>query len=82
MPIIHVYPGLPAAKAGLTGARRVSRREVELGDIITFVDDTRVRSRDDYLTALETHEPGDTVTIRTRRGDEELSFEVELIESQ
>ncbi|GHD09650.1 2-alkenal reductase [Halioglobus japonicus] len=82
VPIVHVYPGLPAAEAGLTGARRVSRREVELGDIITHVDGVRVRNRDDYLSALEKRKPGDTVTIRTRREEEELSFEVRLIESQ
>lgn len=82
VPIAHVYPGLPAAEAGLTGARRVNRQEVELGDVITHIDGTRVRNRDDYLTALEKHEPGDEVTITTRRGDEELQFEVELIESQ
>ncbi len=82
VPIAHVYPGLPAAEAGLIGARRVSRQEVELGDVITHIDGTRVRNRDDYLTALEPHEPGDKVTITTRRDDEELRFEVELIESQ
>ena len=82
VPIVHVYPGLPAAEAGLTGARRVSRREVELGDVITHVDDVRVHNRDDYLTALEQHKPGDQVSIRTRRGEEEMQFKVELIESQ
>ncbi len=82
VPIVHVYPGLPAAKAGMVGARRTSRREIELGDIITHVGDKRVRNRDDYLSALEEFEPGDRVTIRTRRGESELSYEVELIESQ
>jgi S1-C subfamily serine protease len=82
VPIVHVYPGLPAARAGMVGARRTSRREIELGDIITHIDDKQVRSRDDYLSALEQHEPGDRVTVRTRRGERELRFEVELIESQ
>ncbi len=82
VPVVHVYPGLPAARAGMRGARRVSRREVELGDIITHVEGRAIRSSDDYLTALEQYEPGDTVTIRTRRDDEELTFEVTLIESQ
>lgn len=82
VPVVHVYPGLPAARAGLVGARRVSRREVKLGDIITHVEGREVRSSDDYLSALEQFEPGDTVTIRTRRDDEERRFEVTLIESQ
>ena len=82
VPVVHVYPGLPAARAGMIGARQVSRREVKLGDVITHVEEREIRSSDDYLTALEQYEPGDTVTIRTRRDDEEMRFEVTLIESQ
>lgn len=82
VPIVHVYPGLPAAEAGMEGARQVGRREIKLGDVITRIDGKEILSSDDYLTALENLEPGDTVTIDTRRGDEKLSFEVTLIESQ
>ena len=82
VPIVHVYPGLPAAEAGLVGARQVGRREIKLGDVITRIEGKDIRSSDDYLTALENYEPGDTVTIETRREDSELSFEVRLIESQ
>jgi len=82
VPIVHVYPGLPAARAGMIGARQVSRREIELGDIITHINDQPVRSNDDYLSVLEKFEPGDRVTIVTRREQQEMRFEVELIESQ
>nr|WP_238946779.1 trypsin-like peptidase domain-containing protein [Seongchinamella unica] len=82
VPIVHVYPGLPAAEAGMEGARQVGRREIKLGDVITHIDGKEIRSSDDYLTALETHEPGDTISIDTRRGDKKLSFKVTLIESQ
>ena len=75
-------PGLPAARAGMVGARRTSQGEIELGDIITHVGERRVRNNDDYLTALEQHRPGDKVEVRTHRLDEEMRFEVELIESQ
>jgi S1-C subfamily serine protease len=82
VPVAHVHPGLPAAQAGMTGARRTSRREVELGDIITQFDDREIRSNDDFMSALEQGEPGDKVIIKTRRGDEDMTFEIELIESQ
>ena len=82
VPIVHVYPGLPAAKAGMEGARQVGRREIKLGDVITHINDKEIRSSDDYLTVLENFEPGDTVTVKTRRGDEKLSFKVKLTESQ
>ncbi|MEH6585441.1 MAG: trypsin-like peptidase domain-containing protein [Halioglobus sp.] len=82
VPIVHVYPGLPAAKAGMEGARQIGRREIELGDIITHIEDIAVRSSDDYLSALEKYEPGDKITIKTLRKEDERSFIVELIESQ
>jgi S1-C subfamily serine protease len=82
VPIVHVYPGLPAAKAGLQGARQIGSREIELGDVITHIEDKEVRSSDDYLSILENYEPGDKVTIKTLRKDEALDFEVELTESQ
>ncbi|TGD74004.1 trypsin-like serine protease [Mangrovimicrobium sediminis] len=82
VPVVHVYPGLPAARAGIQGAQRISARHIELGDVITHVADERVRSNDDYLSALEQYKPGDRVRIRTRRGEQEMRFEVELTESQ
>ena len=82
VPVVHVYPGLPAAKAGMTGARRISRAEVELGDIITRLDGREIRSNDDYLSVMENRKPGDTVTVHTRRNDKELEFQVKLVESQ
>jgi len=82
VPIVHVYPGLPADRAGMLGARRTSRYEVELGDVITHIDGQQIRNNDDYLAALEKYQPGDRVVIKTRRGKEVLSFSVKLIESQ
>ena len=82
VPVVQAYPGLPAAAAGIVGAYRGRRGEVVLGDIIMAVDGTPVRSNSDYFDALEKVAPGDTVTIRTRRGKETMSYEVKVIESQ
>ena len=41
-----------------------------------------MRTRDDYMSMLESHEPGDTITVRTRRDGEELSYTITLAESQ
>ena len=38
LPVVQVYPGLPAAEAGMSGAYRNARGEVVLGDIITDID--------------------------------------------
>ncbi|MCB1690812.1 MAG: PDZ domain-containing protein, partial [Halioglobus sp.] len=82
LPVVQAYPGLPAAEAGITGAFRNARGEVVLGDIITHINDKPIRSQDDYFSALEVHDPGDTVKITSRVGDRTRSYEVELIESQ
>ena len=79
---MHVYPGLPAARAGMAGAYRGQRGEVILGDIITAIDGQPIRSNSDYYDALEGLSPGDTVTLSCRRGDKEKSYRIEVIESQ
>jgi len=82
LPVVRVYPGLPADLAGISGAYRNARGEVVLGDIITHLNDTPVKNNDDYLSAMETMEAGNTVVIKTRLGDEEKTYKVELTESQ
>ncbi|MBT4519816.1 MAG: PDZ domain-containing protein, partial [Halieaceae bacterium] len=69
-------------KAGLSGAYRNARGEIILGDIITHMDDKPMRSNDDYLSLLEKHQPGDSVTIKVLRGTDSISLDVELAESQ
>ena len=82
VPVVQAYPGLPAAEAGIQGAYRGSRGQGGLGDIITRINNKPIRSNDDYFNALEGLQPGDEVTVHTRRGEKDLSFQVELIESQ
>ena len=81
-PVVQAYPGLPAAESGISGAYRNARGEVVLGDIITHIDDKPIRNHDDYFSALEARDPGDTVRITTRLGEKTPSYEVVLIESQ
>ena len=82
LPIVRVFPGLPADEAGLEGAMRNWRGEIVLGDVILGIDDREVRSHDDYLSIMENHKPGDRVSVRMRRGDEERTVELTLTESQ
>ena len=82
LPVVRVYPGLPAAEAGLRGAYRGSRGDVRLGDVIIAIDGESVRNHDDYLSIMEQHKPGDTVLVTTRFGEEERKVKVTLSESQ
>ena len=47
-----VYPGTPAASAGISP-----------GDTVTRIDDTRVNSADALRSAIEGHSPGDQVRV-------------------
>ena len=82
VPIVRTYRGLPADDAGMVGARRGSRGEVILGDVITHIDGKQVASNDEFLSAMETHQVGDTIEIITTREGTERQFMVELSEVQ
>ncbi len=82
LPVVHVYPGMPAAQAGIVGAWRGQRGEIVLGDVITEVAGQPIGSNNDFYDVLESVSPGDTITIRTRRGDEAKSFQAKVVESQ
>ena len=73
-------PRLPAETAGMVGARRGSRGEIILGDVITEIDGERVANNDEFLSAMEKHRVGDTIDIVTTREGEEKRFSVELSE--
>lgn len=65
MKIDGVKEDKPAQKAGLVA-----------GDILLKMGDVEVGNMRDYMTALGKFKPGDTTTVKVKRGDEELEFEV------
>ena len=82
VPVVRVFPGLPAAEAGLRGISRSSRGDLMLGDVIVAIDEQTVDDHDDYFSIMEKHKAGDTISLRARRGENELDFSVRLTESQ
>lgn len=82
VPIVRTYRGFPAENAGMIGARRGSRGEIILGDVITAIDGERVVNNDEFLSAMEQHRVGDTIEIVTTREGQERRFSVELSEIQ
>jgi putative serine protease PepD len=65
--IQSVRADTPAAKAGL-----------KAGDVVTEVDGTSIASGDDLTRAIDAHKPGDTVTLKYRRGGSEHSVDLKL----
>jgi S1-C subfamily serine protease len=73
-----ITPGGGAEAAGLKGTTITRREQIIWGDVIQKIDDRGITSFDDLLTALEKHEPGDTVTVTYRRGKRTMSKRVTL----
>ncbi|MFT4767707.1 MAG: S1-C subfamily serine protease [Glaciecola sp.] len=82
LPVVRVFPGLPAAEAGLRGISRSSRGDLRIGDIIMAIDGKPTNNHDDYLTIMEDHKAGDIISVHALRGDAELELDVRLTESQ
>ena len=66
----HVNPNSGAEAAGIVA-----------GDLIAYVNGTRVLNNNDLAAILSEASPGDTITVVIQRGNEELTFEVVLGES-
>ena len=62
-----VTDGSPAAKAGLV-----------TGDIIIKFGDKKISNIYDFTYAIGDHVPGDKVKVLVKRGEQELTFEIEL----
>jgi len=65
--VLEVPPDSPAAKAGLKGTRRTESGLIELGDIITKVNDETIDVEADLFQALEDRKPGDVVEVTVNR---------------
>ncbi|WP_197528903.1 trypsin-like peptidase domain-containing protein [Aeoliella mucimassa] len=65
--IADVYPGMPAAQAGLKS-----------GDIVRKFNGKQVQSFDDLINMVFEQKPGDTVKIEVARGEETLNMELRL----
>jgi putative serine protease PepD len=69
--VVEVTPGSPAQRAGIRGgdrAAQVGNMIVRVGgDIITAVDQVKVRTFDELSDFIDTKRPGDTVTLTFHR---------------
>lgn len=85
--IYKLAPGGPAERAGLRGPQIVrSRRgpflvesvDRSAADLIVAVDDQKTPTADDFLSAIEARQPGDTVTVTVVRKGEKMKIPVTL----
>ena len=74
--VTRVYPGSPAALAGLVAFQSI--RGIGRGDVITAVDGAEVIDMDDMVSYFNTRRPGDVVTLSVYRGQQTIEIEVQL----
>lgn len=67
-----------AARAGLRPTRRTQYGEILLGDIITAIENTPVKSTNDLLLALENYNVGDVVPLTIIRERQQLIVNIQL----
>ena len=86
----RITPDGPAEKAGILGpqVRLVQRgtatyRQIDRSkaDLIIAADGKPVRTLDDLLTIVESHKPGEEVTLSVLRAGAKLSVKVRLVEA-
>jgi len=65
--ILDVPVGSPAYQAGIRGTKRTESGLIEIGDIIIKIDESRIDSESDLITALEMKKPGDKVSVTVNR---------------
>jgi len=89
--IAQLAPGGPAEKAGLKGPRITRKRrgpftwervERETADLIIEVDNKSIKTADDFLSIIESKNPGDTVILTVVRDGKETRIAVRLHSSE
>jgi S1-C subfamily serine protease len=76
--VLTVEPGSEAEKAGLKPTERDRFGNVYLGDIILSVDQLKIASPNDLLTAFEQHKIGEQVTLTITRGRQKKKVTAKL----
>ncbi len=76
--VLEVYPDGGAARAGLIATKVDDENRVTLGDIIIAINRVKIDDSNDLYRALDNVPPGTSVTVRVRRGREELEVPVEV----
>jgi S1-C subfamily serine protease len=80
--VYQVYPGSPAAAAGLRGLQQDAGGDVVLGDIIVSIDGDKIANGDDLYRVLDKHQFGDTVQVEVFRDGQRVKVPVRLTQDR
>ncbi len=76
--VLSVSPESGAEDAGLIPLQQSTTGKITYGDLIIGVQDRAIKDNNDLILALENYEPGDTVSLKLIRADEEMMQDVIL----
>ena len=76
--IAKVESGSPAEKAGLQSAHTTRSGRIQLGDILTKINQQPVNVFDDLIRILDRHKVGDRITVEVQRQGTSRNVEVTL----
>ncbi|MDA1304807.1 MAG: trypsin-like peptidase domain-containing protein [Nitrospirae bacterium] len=76
--IAKIEPGSPADKAGLESAKETRLGRIQLGDIITKIDEEPVKIFDDLLKIFDRHKVGDRIAVEVHRNGKYRKVSVKL----
>ncbi len=71
-------PGLGATISSVSASGPAAAGGVQVGDIVTKVDDRRVTDAKSLIVAIRSHDPGQTVTLTVTRGGSSKTLKVTL----
>lgn len=74
----YAYSGRGVRIDGVVRGKPAWRAGLKAGDIIIKMDDTEIDNIYTYMEVLSRFRPGDTVQVRVRRGDQELTVSVQF----
>jgi S1-C subfamily serine protease len=64
--------------SGFTEASAAREAELEIGDVITAVNDRPIANQDDLWNAIAEYQPGDQVNVQFQRGEEVRTLQIAL----
>ena len=80
--VLNVIKNSAAEAAGIRPTTRDRYGEFYLGDIITGINDEKIKTRNDLLLALEKYQPGEQITVQVKRNNKFVDVELTLDEAQ
>ena len=75
--VLYVYPNTPAEAVGLQGCSKHDGRFF-LGDQITAINDTKIRTFDDLTLLMQTFKPGQSIQLVVVRAAQQTMVELTL----